>query len=69
MNDPRWEQSVIAVRNSAVSIAEAAKAQDQEQFFESGNQLDDACESCHLAFIAPPADAAAGELSARARSG
>lgn len=59
MNDPRWEQAVITVRNSALSIAEAARAQDQEQFFETGSQLDDACESCHLAFIAPPAEAGA----------
>lgn len=55
VEDPRWADAVIEVRSAALDLAEAAKKQDQGRFFQMGGELDDACESCHRAFVPLPA--------------
>lgn len=55
VDDPRWTSAVLKVRGAALDLAEAAKKQDQDRFFQVGGELDDACESCHVAFVPQPA--------------
>ncbi len=55
VDDPRWSAAVEKVRNSALAVAKAAEDRDQDRFFHTGSGLDDACESCHLAFVSSPA--------------
>jgi len=46
---PGWDANVQLVRKVARQAAEAAEQHDETAFFSIGEQLDEACESCHRA--------------------
>jgi hypothetical protein len=53
-----WEAKIQALRNAALEVVEVAKKKDVNALFEAGEDIDGACEACHLEYWYP-GDAAA----------
>jgi formate-dependent nitrite reductase cytochrome c552 subunit len=48
-----WDAKIQALRNVALEVMEIAKKRDTQALFEAGEDLDKACESCHLEYWYP----------------
>jgi cytochrome c556 len=48
-----WDAKIEALRNAALEILEVAKKKDVNELFEAGEDLDKACEACHLEYWYP----------------
>ncbi|HKE88213.1 MAG TPA: hypothetical protein VKB50_30865 [Vicinamibacterales bacterium] len=67
-----WEQKADALQATALKTRAAAKAHDKDALLNVGEEVDNACESCHLVYWypdekrpgAPGADAAPGKSDA-----
>jgi hypothetical protein len=53
-----WDAKIQALRNAALEILEIAKKKDVDALFSAGEDVDQACEACHLEYWYP-GDAAA----------
>jgi hypothetical protein len=53
-----WEAKIQALRNAALEIVEVAKKKDADALFVASEDIDEACEACHLEYWYP-GDAAA----------
>jgi len=53
-----WDAKIQALRNAALEIVEVAKKKDAGALFAAGEDVDQACEACHLEYWYP-GDAAA----------
>jgi hypothetical protein len=53
-----WDAKIQALRNAALEVVEVAKKKDVNALFEAGEDIDEACEACHLEYWYP-GDAAA----------
>jgi hypothetical protein len=53
-----WEAKIQGLRNAALEVVEVAKKKDVNALFEAGEDIDEACEACHLEYWYP-GDAAA----------
>jgi len=53
-----WEAKIQALRNAALEIVEVAKKKDANALFSASEDVDEACEACHLEYWYP-GDAAA----------
>ncbi len=53
-----WEAKIQALRNAALEIAEVAKRKNADELFRASEDVNQACEACHLEYWYP-ADAAA----------
>ncbi|MGG7380824.1 cytochrome c, partial [Escherichia coli] len=53
-----WEAKIQALRNAALEVVEVAKKKDVNALFEASEDVDQACEACHLEYWYP-GDAAA----------
>jgi hypothetical protein len=62
-----WNAKIEALRNVALEVLEIVKKKDVNQLFEAGEDLDKACESCHLEYWYP-GDKAAVEDDARQKA-
>jgi hypothetical protein len=48
-----WDAKIQALRNVALEVLEIANKKDAKALFEAGEDLDKACESCHLEYWYP----------------
>lgn len=48
-----WDAKIQALRNVALEVLEIADKKDAKALFEAGEDLDKACESCHLEYWYP----------------
>ena len=48
-----WDAKIQALRNVALSVIEIADKRDTKELFEAGEDLDKACEACHLEYWYP----------------
>jgi len=48
-----WDAKIQALRNVALSVMEIADKRDTKELFEAGENLDKACEACHLEYWYP----------------
>ena len=48
-----WDAKIEALRNVALEVLEVAKKKDVNELFEAGEDLDKACEACHLEYWYP----------------
>jgi hypothetical protein len=48
-----WDAKIQALRNAALSVIEIADKRDAKALFEAGEDLDKACENCHLEYWYP----------------
>jgi hypothetical protein len=48
-----WDAKIQALRNVALEILEIANKKDVKELFQAGEDLDKACESCHLEYWYP----------------
>jgi hypothetical protein len=48
-----WDAKIQALRNVALEVLDVANKKDVKQLFEAGEDLDKACESCHLEYWYP----------------
>ncbi len=62
-----WDAKIQALRNVALEVMEIADKRDTRALFEAGEDLDKACEACHLEYWYP-GDRAAVEDDARQRA-
>jgi len=53
-----WEAKIQALRNAALEIIEVSKRKDPDELFRASEDVDEACEACHLEYWYP-GDAAA----------
>jgi len=62
-----WEAKIEALRNAALEVFDIANKKDVNGLFEAGEDLDRACEGCHLEYWYP-GDRAAVDEDARQRA-
>jgi cytochrome c556 len=62
-----WDAKIEALRNVALEVLEIVKKKDVDELFQAGEDLDKACESCHLEYWYP-GDRAAVEEDARQKA-
>jgi len=48
-----WNRRAGALREAALAALQAIDAKDREKMFETGEQLEMACENCHLQYWYP----------------
>src|SRR4029077_1907889 len=48
-----WDAKIQALRNVALEVMEIVKKRDAKELFEAGENLDKACEACHLEYWYP----------------
>jgi hypothetical protein len=48
-----WNAKIEALRNVGLQVLEIVKKRDTQQLWDAGDNLDQACESCHLAYWYP----------------
>jgi hypothetical protein len=48
-----WNAKIEALRNVGLQVLEIVKNRDTQQLWDAGDNLDHACESCHLAYWYP----------------
>jgi hypothetical protein len=48
-----WNAKIEALRNVGLEVLEIVKKRDAKQLWDAGDNLDQACESCHVAFWYP----------------
>jgi hypothetical protein len=48
-----WNAKIEALRNVALEVLEIVKTRKTEELWEAGDNLDQACESCHLQYWYP----------------
>jgi hypothetical protein len=48
-----WDAKIEALRNVALAVLEVANKKDVKELFEAGEDLDKACEACHLEYWYP----------------
>jgi hypothetical protein len=61
-----WEAKIQAMRNAALEIVEVVKKKNADELFVASEDVDAACENCHLEYWYP-GDAAAVEAQKHAR--
>ncbi len=47
VDEQRWADDVVAVRNSALKLAGLARKKDEIGYMEAGSELNEACYACH----------------------
>jgi hypothetical protein len=52
-NRAMWNEHVDELKNEALKVLEIVKAKDGPKLFEAGNNIDKACERCHLEYWYP----------------
>jgi len=62
-----WDAKIEALRNAALEVLEIANKRDAKALFEASEDVDKACEACHLEYWYP-GDRAAVEDDARQRA-
>jgi hypothetical protein len=62
-----WNAKIEALRNVALEVLEIVKKKDVNELFAAGEDLDKACESCHLEYWYP-GDRAAVDDDARQKA-
>jgi len=45
-----WDAKIEALRNAALAVLEVANKKDVNELFQAGEDLDQACEGCHVTF-------------------
>jgi hypothetical protein len=48
-----WDAKIEALRNAALEVFEVANKKDAKELFQAGEDLDQACEACHLEYWYP----------------
>jgi cytochrome c556 len=48
-----WQAKIEAMRNAVLEVLEIVKKRDADQLFEAGEDVDKACEACHLEYWYP----------------
>jgi len=48
-----WDAKIEALRNAALAVLEVANKKDVKELFQAGEDLDQACEGCHLEYWYP----------------
>ena len=48
-----WDAKIQALRNVALEVMEIVKKRDAKELFEASEDLDKACENCHLEYWYP----------------
>jgi hypothetical protein len=48
-----WNAKIEALRNVGIQVLEIVKRKDAKELWDAAENLDDACETCHLAFWYP----------------
>jgi hypothetical protein len=48
-----WDAKIEALRNAALAVFQVANKKDAKELFQSGEDLDRACEGCHLEYWYP----------------
>jgi hypothetical protein len=56
IDDDQWAKRARQLVNAGVLAIEAAKARDEQQTFDAGSALYDACFACHAKYIVRPKD-------------
>jgi hypothetical protein len=62
-----WDAKIEALRNVALEVLEVANKKDAKELFQAGEDLDQACEACHLEYWYP-GDRAAVDDDARQKA-
>jgi hypothetical protein len=48
-----WNAKIEALRNVALEVLEIVKKKDAQEMWEAGDNLDQACEACHIEYWYP----------------
>jgi hypothetical protein len=60
-----WNAKIEALRNVGLEVLEIVKRKDAKELWEAGDNLDQACESCHLIYWYPGDKALLNKLDSR----